>query len=143
MTSSPAGGARSRRFPCLPATSSRSPERNSCGSSAATHSSPCERCRLWGARFRDYAIWCARFNHCGAREKVAAFLVSDSSRRGEAGYRAAYPTRRDIASLLGITPETLSRELSYFRRKGWVHVGQNGSLTVDDDNSLRAMISAC
>lgn len=97
----------------------------------------------WGARFRNYAIWCARFNHCGAREKVAAYLVSDASRRDETGFRAAYPTRRDIASLLGITPETLSRELSYFRSKGWVHVGQNGSLTVDDGNSLKAMISAC
>lgn len=97
----------------------------------------------WGARFRNYAIWCARFNHCGAREKVAAYLVSDAGRRDETGFRAAYPTRRDIASLLGITPETLSRELSYFRSKGWVHVGQNGSLTVDDGNSLRAMISAC
>lgn len=97
----------------------------------------------WGARFRNYAIWCARFNHCGAREKVAAYLVSDASRCDETGFRAAYPTRRDIASLLGITPETLSRELSYFRSKGWVHVGQNGSLTVDDGNSLKAMISAC
>ncbi|KAA3619125.1 MAG: Crp/Fnr family transcriptional regulator [Proteobacteria bacterium] len=98
--------------------------------------------RGWGTRFREFASWCFRFNHYGAREKVAAYLIEEFSVSGKTGNRAVVPTRRDIASLLGITPETLSRELSYFRKRGWVSVDQKGALRVSDTESLGVLLGA-
>jgi CRP-like cAMP-binding protein len=93
-----------------------------------------------GHRFREFSTWCFRFNHYGAREKVAAYLIKDSRKARNSTLRKVNPTRRDIASLLGITPETLSRELSYFRKQGWVRVEQDGALLVDDGNSLQSLL---
>ncbi len=94
----------------------------------------------WGERFREFSSWCFRFNHYGAREKVAAYLINEDGKRGNEDCPQAQPTRRDIASLLGITPETLSRELSFFRKQGWVDVESGGGLKVADSKSLGALI---
>jgi CRP-like cAMP-binding protein len=82
----------------------------------------------------------ARYNQLGAREKVAAYLVEEarSVRAGSARKRS--PTRRDIASLLGIAPETLSRELGFFKQKGLLRVETNGSLHVVDTESLESLV---
>ena len=43
--------------------------------------------------------------------------------------------RHDLAALLGLTPETLSRELARFRRQGWI-AGEAGEVAVLDEPSL-------
>ncbi len=96
----------------------------------------------WGDRFREFSSWCFRFNHYGAREKVAAYLVNENGKREADELHQVQPTRRDIASLLGITPETLSRELSFFRRQGWIDVASGGELRVADCDSLRGLIGS-
>lgn len=96
----------------------------------------------WGARFREFSSWCFRYNHYGAREKVAAYLIKEFGSCDHQRPPHAMPTRRDIASLLGITPETLSRELSYFRQRGWVRVEKNGDLSVADSKSLGYILQA-
>ncbi|MCP5151117.1 MAG: Crp/Fnr family transcriptional regulator [Ectothiorhodospiraceae bacterium] len=55
-----------------------------------------------------------------AEQRVAAYLLTQRARVGEATWFQGPRSRRDLASLLCITPETLSRTISEFRRKGWV-----------------------
>ncbi len=94
----------------------------------------------WGIRFREFSSWCFRYNHYGAREKVAAYLISETGDSKPDKVEKVMPTRRDIASLLGITPETLSRELSYFKKRGWVRVDNGGVLRVSDSDSLGGLL---
>ena len=53
-----------------------------------------------------------------SREKVAAFLLEMDERLAGTGMIALPMNRRDIADYLGLTLETVSRELSYFRARG-------------------------
>ena len=50
-----------------------------------------------------------------SREKVAAFLLEMDRRLAGTGMIALPMTRRDIADYLGLSLETVSRELSYLR----------------------------
>ncbi len=52
-----------------------------------------------------------------SREKVAAFLLEMDRRLATTGMIAPPMTRRDIADYLGLTVETVSRELSYLRAR--------------------------
>jgi CRP/FNR family transcriptional regulator len=95
---------------------------------------------IWGQRFREFSKWCFRYNHLGAREKVAAYLLNQTITDSGRGNKTVNPTRRDIASLLGITPETLSRELSYFKGRGWIRTEKSGGLAVEDAESLSGIL---
>lgn len=55
-----------------------------------------------------------------ASEKVAAFLVEMDKRQATAGAMALPMTRQDVADYLGLTLETVSRELSHLRSEGIV-----------------------
>jgi CRP/FNR family nitrogen fixation transcriptional regulator len=53
-----------------------------------------------------------------ALEKVAAFLLEMDKRLAQTGMIALPMHRRDIADYLGLTLETVSRELSHLRDEG-------------------------
>jgi CRP/FNR family transcriptional regulator, nitrogen fixation regulation protein len=55
-----------------------------------------------------------------ARERVAAFLTEMNSRATAGGVIALPMNRRDIADYLGLTLETVSRELTKFQREGFL-----------------------
>jgi CRP/FNR family transcriptional regulator, anaerobic regulatory protein len=61
-----------------------------------------------------------------AAERLAAFLVNLSERYAARGYSPRQinlrMTRGEIASFLGVQPETISRTLALFQRKGLVEV---------------------
>ena len=48
-------------------------------------------------------------------------------------------SRRDIANLLGLAPETLSRVLHAFRERHWIAV-DNGCISVRSNRSLAGLL---
>jgi CRP/FNR family transcriptional regulator, nitrogen fixation regulation protein len=58
-------------------------------------------------------------------EKVAAFLLEMDRRLSRTGVLALPMTRRDIADYLGLTVETVSRELSQLRASGTLMFSEN------------------
>jgi CRP/FNR family nitrogen fixation transcriptional regulator len=61
-----------------------------------------------------------------ALEKVAAFLLEMDKRLAATGILMLPMGRRDIADYLGLTIETVSREISRFHRAGLLHfIGSN------------------
>ena len=57
-----------------------------------------------------------------SQERVAAFLLEMHGRLAKADVMALPMSRRDIADYLGLTLETVSRELAAFQRKGYLKV---------------------
>ena len=75
-----------------------------------------------------------------AEEKMAAFLLTWRERqggRGEAADITPLPmSRRDIADYLGLTIETVSRQLTKLRKDGVIHIENNRHITVPDLDRL-------
>lgn len=71
----------------------------------------------------------------GATQRIAMFLLNMHSRLQQLGL-AEYEfrlsmSREDISNYLGITPETLSRLIAKFRRKGLIDVDRRHIRLVD------------
>ncbi len=71
-----------------------------------------------------------------AASRVAAYLVALAEERQRNSIELPI-TKKDVASYLGVTPETLSRRLAAFEDNGWIH--QHGNRRVDllDIEALR------
>jgi len=74
-------------------------------------------------------------------EKVAAFLLEMDRRLSGTGVLALPMTRRDIADYLGLTVETVSRELSQFRTSGMLMFSENNQrrIVLIDRQRLRRL----
>ncbi|MEO7350132.1 MAG: Crp/Fnr family transcriptional regulator [Terrimesophilobacter sp.] len=71
-----------------------------------------------------------------AGSRVAAYLVGLSDEIQRSSIELPI-TKKDVASYLGVTPETLSRKLALFEDNGWIH--QHGHRSIDflDIEALR------
>lgn len=84
--------------------------------------------------------------HRTAKERVATFLLMLSKRYGALGF--SYTTfnlsmrRQDIANFLGLTIETVSRQLTELHRQGIITVHQRG-VEINDLQSLTAIVDVC
>lgn len=63
-----------------------------------------------------------------AGSRVAAYLVGLSEEHQRSSIELPI-TKKDVASFLGVTPETLSRKLALFEDNGWIH--QQGLRRID------------
>lgn len=50
-------------------------------------------------------------------------------------------SKRDLASLIGTTQETLSRKLSFFQENGWIELKGHRHIMILDEDSLRQIVS--
>lgn len=86
------------------------------------------------------------FGKRSATEKVATFLLVLSRRFYALGYSGRQfnlsMTRHDIANYLGLSLETVSRQLSYLTKTGVVSVKHRG-VQINNMNTLRAIVESC
>ena len=82
----------------------------------------------------------------GAEERLASFLLSLSMRFGERGLsRTEFNlsmSRRDIANFLGVTAETVSRQLSILHAQGILSVNQR-KVRIHDLDRLGTVVEPC
>jgi CRP/FNR family nitrogen fixation transcriptional regulator len=78
-----------------------------------------------------------------SQEKVAAFLLEMDRRLSGTGVLALPMSRRDIADYLGLTLETVSRELSRLRASGMLKFSEMSQrqIVLEDRRRLQGLIS--
>lgn len=88
--------------------------------------------------------WMVTLGRKTAGEKVASFLYliathSDPAGDGAASLSFELPlSRTDIADFLGLTIETVSRQLTKLRQLGTIRISNNRSVEIDDLAGLKA-----
>lgn len=71
-----------------------------------------------------------------AASRVAAYLVGLADQHQRNSIELPI-TKKDVASYLGLTPETLSRRLAAFEDNGWIHQHGNRRIDILDIEALR------
>ena len=84
--------------------------------------------------------------HHSAKERMAIFLLSLSCRYGALGFSGTEfnlsMPRHDIANFLGLTAETVSRQLADLGKLGAITVKQR-SVRINDLDLLKALVEPC
>lgn len=84
--------------------------------------------------------------HRSAREKMATFLLMLSKRYSALGFSSTEfnltMRRHDIANFLGLTIETVSRQLTELTKNGIITVKQRG-IQINNLDSLKAIVEPC
>lgn len=70
-----------------------------------------------------------------AERRIASYLVELSHGEGALAVRLPL-SKKDLASYLGTTPETLSRRLAAFEDRGWIRQGPRGRVEIRDRDAL-------
>jgi CRP/FNR family transcriptional regulator len=114
-----------------------------CGQVPSLHR---EMCRIVGREIATGQDMLLLLGQRTAEERLATFLLSLSSRHRQRGYSArefnlSMP-RQDIASFLGLVPETVSRLLANFRQKKLIAVDQR-HVWITDFEGLRELAKLC
>ncbi len=78
-----------------------------------------------------------------SRQRVAALLLHLGERQGQVTDRGKriqlYMTREELANMIGLRQETLSRCLSEFRQQGWVKTEGHRVLYLTDEEVLKSL----
>lgn len=101
-----------------------------------------------GSRLHNQALteldeardWMLTLGRKSAREKVASLLVlvaahADPDRLGASAFELPL-SRADIADFLGLTIETVSRQMTKLRKDGLIHIENNRQIYVPDLDKL-------
>ncbi len=96
-----------------------------------------------------------RLASLSAEQRLAAYLLSGAhaftaghgrpggngeiEANGDGNARPVGPSRRDLASHLAVTPETLSRTIAAFRGRNWIEAGRRG-ISVTDEAGLAGLL---
>ncbi|MGC9453693.1 MAG: Crp/Fnr family transcriptional regulator [Phycisphaerae bacterium] len=87
------------------------------------------------SKLREFARLIERLSLKDVPSRVAAALLEEADGRRE--FRLGQ-TKRQLASKLGTTPETLSRSLGKLSDAGYIHV-KGGTVTINDAEALRRL----
>jgi CRP/FNR family transcriptional regulator len=74
--------------------------------------------------------------------RIAGFLIGEINRESlnKGPYEVMLPfSKKDMASYLGTTPETLSRKLSFFRENGWLETDGQRRIIVLNKEALETL----
>lgn len=92
--------------------------------------------------------WMVMLGRKSAEARVASFLLDLSDRlacertgtaeRGDGGFTLPFG-RQQIADILGLTIETVSRQLSRFRSEGWIELPARRDVVIRDRAALEAI----
>lgn len=84
--------------------------------------------------------------HRSAKERMATFLLMLSQRYGALGFSDTEfnlsMRRQDIANFLGLTIETVSRQLAVLKKNGVITIKQRG-VQINDLNLLKLIVEPC
>lgn len=87
-----------------------------------------------------------QLGHNDVEQRVAAILLQLASKIERNNNNSINITlsvsKKDLASLIGTTQETLSRKLSSFQEKGWITLKGQRQITINDEGSLRELLSS-
>ena len=102
--------------------------------------------RILGKEIADDHEKIVLLGHRSAKEKIVTFLLMLSQRYGALGFSTTEfnlsMRRQDIANFLGLTIETVSRQLAELSKQGIITVKQRG-IQINDLNLLKAIIEHC
>jgi CRP/FNR family transcriptional regulator len=88
----------------------------------------------------DASSHAVQTGHYDAEQRIAAYLVDHCVvRRGEAREAPAAISQADLADYLALTPETLCRKVSKFRKLGWIG-GRGNEFVVKQPGALQDLL---
>jgi len=89
-------------------------------------------------RLRDADEWTGSLNLLDADRRIAKVLLNFGTRGGQnPGFHKLPVAKKDLAALLGIAPETLSRKLAYFDEQGWISLSGKKGVEIKNVNALQ------
>lgn len=93
------------------------------------------------ARLDDAEQQLSAVTGASVAQRLAGHLLELAAEAGSPAFRLP-STKRDLASYLGTTPETLSRRLGDLQDAGLVRLGPRGLVEIRDEEGLRAATTA-
>ena len=89
-------------------------------------------------RLRDADEWTGSLSLLDADRRIAKVLLNFGTRGGpNTGSHKLPVAKKDLAALLGIAPETLSRKLAYFDEQGWISLSGKKGVEIKNVNALQ------
>lgn len=93
------------------------------------------------ARYHDKSTHAVHTGHYDAEQRLAAYLIDNCGGRPLRGCRQqANMSQADLADYLALTPETLSRKVSKFRKLGWIG-GRGSEYVIKKPAALQGLLN--
>jgi len=96
----------------------------------------------YSKRLRQFVSKIEQLSMRDIRSRLAAYLIGNSkTEKGVTACRLKY-SKKELASLLGTIPETLSRALSFLKQQGLI-TEKDKSIIIPDPEKLRIFSNSC
>lgn len=95
---------------------------------------------LLSERLRDADEWAGSMSFMDAESRLAKMLLILSTRVVKSGVHQLPVTKKDLAALIGTTPETLSRKLAAFESEGYILLTGKKGLRILNASALEQIV---